>query len=118
MDTIIRTPLRKRSSSHFFVDGLQVWAARLDTTDGVPYGVRFNWMESPYSCSPEHHITRDGGNSYSPFESFIGENCGLDMRISHFESNCEKLDRLDRIWDEFVKQERAEHKNGNTPVEF
>jgi hypothetical protein len=118
MNTITRTSLRKRGSSHFLVDGLQVWAARLDTTDGVPYGVRFNWMESPHSCSPEHHITRDCGNSYSTFESFISENCGLDMRISQFESNREKLDRLDRIWNEFVKQERAEDKNGNTPVEF
>lgn len=115
MNTITRTSLQKRSSSHFLVDGLQVWAARLDTTTGEPYGVRFMWMESPYSCSPEHHITRDGGNSYAPFESFIGENCGLDMRISQFESNREKLDRLDRIWDEFVKQERAEDKNGNNP---
>jgi|SRR5882672_3425962 len=119
MSTIVRTPVRKRDSRHFLVDGLQVWAAHLDTFEGRPFGVRFWWMESQFSTSPLNHITQDQGSTYQPFESFIGVSGGIDMRISEFETNPERLKRLERIWFELKQEEMKSHEHEPyTSVEF
>src|SRR5713101_3494251 len=97
MSTIVRTAVHKRSPRHFLVDGLQVWVTCLDTDDNEPFGMRIMWLEHKYSCSPLDHITLDDGNSYQKYSSFWMTDGTVDMRIEEYETNPEKLTRLNRI---------------------
>jgi len=105
MDTIIRTPVHKRTPLHFLVDDLQVWVSYLDANENGPFGVRFMWMEHKHSCSPLKHITDDGGYTYQKFDSYwmVGDGT-VDMRTVEFETDAEKLNRLHRIWVEYQKK--------------
>jgi hypothetical protein len=98
MDTIVTTPVHRRTPLHFLVDGLQVWVSYLDANENGPFGVRFEWMEDQYDSSPLDHITEDGGYSYQTFDSYIMEDGTMDMRIVAVETDPEKLNRLNRIW--------------------
>ena len=105
MNTTLGTPVHKRTPLHFVVDGLQVWVSYLDAKENGPFGIRFKWMEDEYSCAPLNHITEDGGYSYQPFESFIMQDGTMEMRMAEFESDPEKLNRLNRIWIEYQKKQ-------------
>lgn len=96
MDTITRTAVHRRAPLHFLVGGLRVWVSYIDVKgDGLPFGVKFKWMEDEYSCSPFEHITEDGGHSYQQVESFIMlDDFGMDKRMTVFETDPEKLIRL------------------------
>src|ERR1700682_2178320 len=97
MRTIVRTAVHKRAARHFLVDGLQVWVACLDTNDNEPFGIRIMWLEHKDSCSPLDHITLDGGTSYQKYGSFWMTDGTVDIRIEEFETDAEKLIRLNRI---------------------
>jgi len=87
-------------------------------------------MEHQYSCSPLSHITVDGGQRYLQYESFFMPNGTIDMRISAFESDPKRLQRLGRIWAAYRKTldddlmsashaNGAEHENGQSaPNQF
>ncbi len=99
MDTIIRTPVRKHSTLHFLVDGLQVWASYLDKKEDGPFGVSFKWMAHKYDVTPLEHLTQDDGHTYQQAENFIflgGE--GVEKRLGFTETDPEKLKALQRIW--------------------
>lgn len=99
MDTIVRTPVHKRTPLRFLVDGLQVWVAYLDENENGPFGVKIQWMEDKYACSPIEHITEDGGYSYQQVENYIMLNGdGIDKRMVALETDPAKLDRLQNIW--------------------
>jgi hypothetical protein len=97
MSTIVRTAVHKRSPRHFLVDGLQVWVTCLDTDDNEPFGMRIMWLEHKYSCSPLDHISLDDGNRFQKYSSFWMTDGTVDMRIEEYETNPEKLTRLNRI---------------------
>jgi hypothetical protein len=98
MQTTVRTPVHKRTPRHFLVDGLQVWVTHLDTDEKEHFGTRIMWLEHKYSSSPLDHITLDGGKSYQKYSSFWMPDCTLDMRIEEFETDAERLIRLNRIF--------------------
>src|ERR1700726_2006392 len=99
MDTITRTSVQIRKPRRFLVDGLMVWVSYLDVKDDGPFCVKFKWLEDQYSCSPLEHITEDGGYSYQQVESSIMlDDCGMDKRMTAFETDAEKLTRLHNIW--------------------
>lgn len=99
MDTIVRTPVHKRTPLHFIVDGLQVWVSYLDANENGPFGVKIQWMEDKYACSPLEHITEDGGHRYRQVENYIILNGdGIDKRMAAVETDAEKLNRLQNIW--------------------
>ena len=98
MHTIVRTPVHKRTPRHFLVDGLQVWVTYLDTNGNEQFGTRIMWLEHKYSSSPLDHITLDGGNSYRKYSSFWMPDGTVDMRIEEFETDAEKLIRLNTIF--------------------
>jgi hypothetical protein len=99
MDIIVRTPVHKRSPRHFLVDGLQVWVTYLDENDNGPYGLRIQWLEHKYSCSPLDHITDDGGYTFQKYDSFLAvQDGGIEMRVTAPETDPEKLDRLGKIF--------------------
>jgi hypothetical protein len=104
MNTTIKTPVHKRDPLHFLVDGLQVWVSYLDANDTGPFGVKLQWMEDKYACSPLEHITEDGGYSYHQVKNLMmmdGE--GIDKRMEDLEIDPEKLNRLQKIWVEYQK---------------
>jgi hypothetical protein len=99
MDSIIKTPVHKRTPMRFLVDGLQVWASYLDENNNGPFGVRFLWKEDALDCGPQKHITDDGGYTYRKYDSYLmpGDS-STDMRTVALETDPEKLKRLQRIW--------------------
>jgi hypothetical protein len=103
-DTIIRTPVHKRTPLQFLVDGLQVWVTYLDANENGPHGVRFMWLEDQYSCSPEHHFTEDGGYSFLKYDSYLMPDGTIDMRMAQVETDPDKLNRLHKIWVEYQKK--------------
>jgi hypothetical protein len=99
MDAVIRTPVRKHSTLHFLVDGLQVWASHLDKKEDGPFGVMFKWLDHKYAITPLEHVTQDDGHTYQQAENFIflgGD--GVEKRLGMTETDPEKLKALQRIW--------------------
>lgn len=102
MSTTIRTSVHKRAPVYFLVDGLQVWVSYIDSTEGLPFGVLFKWMESQADFFPLQHITEDGGHSFHNVESFAMED-GVEKRCGKVEADSERLNRLNRIWIEYQR---------------
>lgn len=102
MGNTIRTPTHKRTPLHFLVDGLQVWVSYLDENENGPFGVMFKWMEDKCDSEPLQHITEDGGHSYRQVKSYMLEE-GVEKRGGAFETDPERLNRLQRIWVEYQK---------------
>jgi hypothetical protein len=99
MDSITKTPVHKRTPLHFLVGDLQVWVSYLDVNENGPFGVKLQWMEDEYACSPLEHITEDGGYSYHEVENFIMVNGeGIEKRMGALETDPGRLTRLQPIW--------------------
>jgi hypothetical protein len=96
MDAIVRTPVHRRTTLHFLVDGLQVWVSYLAANNNGPFGVKIQWLEHKYACSPLEHITTDGGHSYQQVENYMMLS-GMDKRMVGLETDPEKLNRLQNI---------------------
>src|ERR1700693_881814 len=112
--TIVRTQLQRRTPLHFMADGLQVWASYLDTKNNEQFVVRFIWQEHQHACSPLHHITHDGGNTYHEFETFFMDDGAMDMSLTLQETDPKKLRTLHRIWAAYhtkLKEEEANERD-------
>ena len=97
--SVLRIPVRKHSTLHFLVGGLQVWASYLDKTEDGPFGVMFKWMAHKYDVTPLNHVTQDDGHTYQQAENFISlRGDGVEKRLGLAETDPEKLKALQRIW--------------------
>src|SRR5207245_9165733 len=98
MYDLIRTPVRKHSTLHFLVDGLQVWASYLDKKEDGSFGVMFKWMAHKYDGTPLEHVTRDEGRTYQQAENYmLGD--GVEKRIGLTEKDRQKIEALKRSLD-------------------
>ncbi len=97
--SVIRTLAHKEQVRTLRLDNRPAWGCYLvESATGQRMGVRFTWLDGPWTSSPVEHFTCDGGHTYKRVSgSLLPPDLTMGLQIGETETDSERLASLARL---------------------